>query len=154
MFEPLEPRDVEPQVELFELGPLSDPRTRLVERKPAPARDLDAADTVVCLGSELTAEEVAEARQVAAGTGAAVGATREVCDRGDLPRNRQIGLYGRAVAPRLLVTVGVGGDFEHTTGFVKAHVIAAVTADAGSPMLQSADVGLVGAWRELLPALL
>jgi electron transfer flavoprotein alpha subunit len=109
---------------------------------------------VVCLGPELAAEDVAEARAVAERAGAAVGGTREVCDRGDLPRNRQVGLYGRPVAPRLLVTVGVPGDFEHTTGYVKANVIAAISADPGAAMLQSADISLVGDWRELLPGLL
>ena len=97
---------------------------------------------------------MAEAGAVAERLGAAVGATREVCGRGDLPANRQIGLYGRPVAPRLLVSVGVPGDFEHTTGFVKAGVIAAINGDSAAPMLQGADVGVAGDWRELLPALL
>jgi electron transfer flavoprotein alpha subunit len=126
----------------------------LLAREPAPARDLDSADVVVCLGPELSSEEIAEARAVAERGGAAVGATREVCARGDLARNRQIGLYGRPVAPRLLVTVGVPGDFEHTTGFVKAAVIAAVNADGSAPMQRAADVAVAGDWRELLPALL
>jgi electron transfer flavoprotein alpha subunit len=154
MFEPLEPRDVEPVIERFDAHDVSDPGVTLLDRKPVPARDLDAADVVVCLGPELSSEEIAEARALAEGPGAAVGATREICGRGDLPGNRQIGLYGRPVAPRLLVTVGVPGDFEHTTGFVKAAVIAAVNSDGSVPMLQAADVGLVGDWRELLPALL
>ena len=154
MFDPLEPRDVEPRIERVELPPLPTPAARLVDRQHASARDLDAAETVVCLGPELAAEDVADARALAERSGAAVGGTREVCGRGDLARNRQIGLYGRPVAPRLLVTVGVPGDFEHTTGFVKAHVIAAVTADAGAAMLNGADVGIIGDWRELLPRLL
>jgi electron transfer flavoprotein alpha subunit len=154
MFEPLEPRDVEPRIERIDLGSLPEPAARLVDRKPAPARDLDEAEVVVCLGPELSSEDVAEARAVAERTGAAVGATREVCGRGDLPGNRQIGLYGRPVAPCLLLTVGVPGDFEHTTGFVKAAVIAAVNADGSAPMLRAADVGIAGDWRELLPALL
>jgi electron transfer flavoprotein alpha subunit len=154
MFEPLEPREVEPVIERFDLSDVSDPGITLLERKPIPARDLDAADVVVCLGPELSHEDVAEARAVAERGGGAVGATREVCGRGDLPGNRQIGLYGRPVAPRLLVTVGVPGDFEHTTGFVKAAVIAAVNSDGSAPMLQAADIGLVGDWRELLPTLL
>jgi electron transfer flavoprotein alpha subunit len=135
------------------VGRLPQPAARLVDRKPAPARDLDEADVVVCLGSELPPEDVADARAVAERLGAAVGATREVCERGDLPGNRQVGLYGRPVAPRLLVTIGVRGDFEHTTGFVKAGVIAAINRDGDAPMLRSADVGVVGDWRELLPAL-
>jgi electron transfer flavoprotein alpha subunit len=154
MFEPLEPRDAEPRVERVDLDQLPDPAARLVDRKAAPARELDEADAVVCLGPELSSEDARAARAVAERIGAAVGATREICDRGDLPRNRQIGLYGRPVAPRVLITVGVAGDFEHTTGFVKAGVIAAVNADSGAAMLQRADVGVVGDWREALPALL
>jgi electron transfer flavoprotein alpha/beta subunit len=154
MFEPLEPRETEPRVERFDLGALPEPTARLVDRRPAPARDLDEADVVVCLGPELSSEEAAEARAVAEPMGAAVGGTREVCGRGDLLGNRQIGLYGRPVAPRLLVTLGVPGDFEHTTGFVKAGVIAAVNGDHTASMLQGADVGVVGDWRDLLPALL
>jgi electron transfer flavoprotein alpha subunit len=154
MFEPLQPQDVEPRAERIDLGPLPEPTARLVERKPASARDLDEADVVVCLGPELSSEDVPDVRAVAERMGAAVGATRELCGRGDLPGNRQIGLYGRPVAPRLLVTVGVPGDFEQRIGFVKAGVIAAVTGTRGAAMLENADVGLVGDWRELLPALL
>jgi electron transfer flavoprotein alpha subunit len=151
MFEPLEPRDAEPVIERWTDHDVSDPGVTLLTRDPAPARDLDEADVVVCLGPELGAEEVAEARAVAERLGAAVGGTREVCERGELPQNRQIGLYGRPVAPRLLVTVGVPGDFEQTTGFVKAHVIAAVGRE---PSEQPADVAIAGDWRDILPALL
>jgi electron transfer flavoprotein alpha subunit len=153
MFEPLEARDVEPVIELFEHD-VSDPGVTLLAREAAAARDLDAAETVVCLGPELSSQDVTEAREIAEQAGAAVGATREVCARGDLPTNRGIGLYGRPVAPRLLVTVGVPGDFEQTTGFVKAAVIAAVNADASAPMLKAADVGIVGSWRDVLSAIL
>ena len=58
------------------------------------------------------------------------------------------------VAPRLLVAVGVRGDFEELTGFVKANVVAAVSADRGEPMVSAADVAVIGDWREALPALL
>jgi electron transfer flavoprotein alpha subunit len=150
MFEPLEAREVEPVIERFTDHDVSDPGVTLLAREPAPARDLDEADVVVCLGPELEQEEIAEARAVAERLGAAVGATREVCERGDLPRNRQIGLYGRPVAPRLLVTIGVPGDFEQATGFVKAQVIAAL----GTRPSGLSDVTVTGDWRDVLPALL
>jgi electron transfer flavoprotein alpha subunit len=146
MFEPLEPRDVEATVERFEVGDLPEPRLQLVEHSDAPARDLDEADVVVCVGGEL---DVLPALP----PGVALGGTRETCERGLLPRNRQLGLLGRAVAPRLLVAVGVAGDFEHRTGFVKADVVAAVNG-GDAPMLEAADVGLKGDWHALLPVLL
>jgi electron transfer flavoprotein alpha subunit len=151
MFAPLEPRDIQAHVERFELAALPDARTRVVERKPAPARDLDEADVVVCLGSELSSEDIPRARELAEAAGAAVGATRTVCERGDLPLNRAIGLYGRAVAPRLLLAVGVPGDTEEQTGFVKANVVAAVNHGEAS-MLSAADVGAVIHWEAAIPA--
>jgi electron transfer flavoprotein alpha subunit len=152
MFEPLEPRDsdsVPVERVSVELAP---PRMHAVDRTDASARDLDEADVVVCLGSELPSEDISKARAIAEQHGAAVGATRAVCDRGDLPRNRQIGLFGRPVAPRLLVAVGVPGDFEELTGFVKAGVIAAVN-HGEAPMLAAADVGAIIHWERAIPAL-
>ena len=153
MFEPLEPRDLDAGIERVELAAGGHGTIRLVDSKPAPARDLDESDVVVCLGSELESADIPRARALAEQHGAAVGATRTVCDRGDLPRNRQLGLYGRAVAPRLLVTVGVPGDFEELTGFVKADVIAAVNHGPRAEMLAAADVGAVIHWERAVPAL-
>jgi electron transfer flavoprotein alpha subunit len=147
MFEPLEPRDTEPRIERIEVGALPDSRTQLVERTAATAWELDEADIVVCAGPELD-----ELPSVPAGV--ALGATREVCERGMLPRNRQLGLFGRPVAPRLLITVGVPGDFEQLTGFVKANVIVAINRSREANMLRAADVALVGEPDELLRPLL
>jgi electron transfer flavoprotein alpha subunit len=85
--------------------------------------------------------------------GAAVGASRDVADAGWLPKNRQIGLTGRAVAPRLYLAVGVRGAFEHLVGSVKAGVIVALNKNERAPIFEAADVGVVGDWRETLPPL-
>jgi electron transfer flavoprotein alpha subunit len=153
MFEPLEPRDVEPEVRRLELAPLPEPRVRLVERRlDSPARDLEEADTVLCVGASVGGglrEVEAQARRL----GAAIGGDREACEAGLLPRNRQIGLYGRALAPALYVAVGVNADFEHLAGPMKAGVIVALDADVNAPMVREADLALLGDWRETLPAL-
>jgi electron transfer flavoprotein alpha subunit len=140
-------------VDRIPVEPPESQRIRHVARTQDSARDLDERGVVVCLGSELATGDVARARTLAEQHGAAVGGTLAVCERGDLPRNRQIGLYGRAVAPRLLVTVGVPGFFEELTGFVKAHAIIAVNHAAGAPMLTAADAGAVVHWENAIPAL-
>jgi electron transfer flavoprotein alpha subunit len=76
-----------------------------------------------------------------------------VTDAGWLPKNRQIGLTGRAVAPRLYIAVGVRGAFEHVVGSVKAGVIIALNSRERARMFEAADVGVVGDWRETLPPL-
>jgi electron transfer flavoprotein alpha subunit len=157
MYEPLEPRDsAEPEVSRVDIGPLPQPRTRLLEHRPLDGRDghaLDAASAVALAGPELGEEGVRELESLAAQVGAPLGGTREVCGAGWLPRQRQIGLDGRSVAPRLLITLGVPGDFEHLSGIVKAGVVVAINERKDAPMLSAADVALVGDWRELLPAL-
>jgi electron transfer flavoprotein alpha subunit len=159
MFEPVEPRDnAWAEIQRVALARLVEPRTRLVDRRngrASAAYRLDEAEVLVLVGPEAaSADSVTEIEALAERAGAAVGGTREVCEAGWLPLNRHIGLYGRPVAPRLLVTVGVPGDFEHLTGFVKAGVILALNEDPTASMLAAADVGLAGPWHEALPALL
>jgi electron transfer flavoprotein alpha subunit len=147
MFEPLTPRDVEPAIERFDPGGWPETRLNRTDHEPASVRDLDEADVIVCVGAE-----VGELPKLPAGV--ALGGTREACVAGLLPRSRQIGLLGRQVAPRLLVAVGVRGDAEELTGFVKANVVAAIAADRSAPMLGAADIAVVGDWRAVLPSLL
>jgi electron transfer flavoprotein alpha/beta subunit len=143
MFSPLDPREERASIEHFELDELPTPRSRLVEHRPARAYDLDEQDVVVLLGPDAPRGYRPEA--------AAVGGTREVCEEGDMPRNRQIGLHGRAVAPRVLVSVGVPGDFEQLTGIVKSAVVVAV--HGGEGMEAAADVVFNGEPEEIVPLL-
>jgi electron transfer flavoprotein alpha subunit len=143
MFAPLEERDATAVVERVELDELPSPRGRLVEHRPEPAHDLDEADVVVLLGPDAPGLQASE--------GVAVGGTREVCAKGALPRNRQIGLHGRPVAPRILVAVGVPGDFEQLTGIVKSTVVVAV--NSGAEMESHADVVFHGDANEVVAAL-
>ena len=140
MFAPLDPRDETATIERFELEALPGAQARLVEERAEPAHDLDEADLVVLLGAN--APEV---------NGASVGGTRDACAAGKLPRNRQIGLYGRPVAPPVLVAVGVNGDFEELTGIVKSNVI--VSVDGGAEMEAQADVIFRGDANQLIAAL-
>ena len=50
------------------------------------------------------------------------------------------------------MTVGVPGDFEELTGFVKAGVIAAVNHGEAA-MLSHADAGAIIHWEAAVPAL-
>src|SRR5439155_12171336 len=66
MFEPLEPRDVDATVDRIELGKLpAGTDAQLVDRKEAPARELDEAEVIVCLGSELPSADIPRARALA-----------------------------------------------------------------------------------------
>jgi len=158
MFPPVEPRDdAEAEIVELSLDGLPEPRARLVSREHRPdtaAYELDSAQLCLCVGKGIGGPEgIREAEAFAARLGAAVGASRGVTDAGWLPKNRQIGLTGRAIAPRFYLTVGVRGAFEHLAGSRKAGVIAALNVNERAPIFKHADVGVVGDWRETLPPL-
>jgi electron transfer flavoprotein alpha/beta subunit len=154
MFEPLEPRET-PEVERrrIELVNMPESQSEITEHvfHDDPPSELDEADVVVGVGAPVGSVDVLT--PVTKRVRAAIGGDRAACAAGIVPPSRQIGLLGRAVAPRLYLAVETGGDFEHLTGTVKASVIAAVARER-SPMLDAADIALVGDWRELVPPLL
>jgi len=147
MYEPLEPREFETEVQRIDLGSLPEPRVRVVERaRTWSSYDLDENDVVVGVGPDVDRGLPDEIRSM----GAAVAGTREACESGVVPRTCQVGLLGRPVAPRLYAGVGVGDDLEHWGGVVKARVIVTI----GDETPDEADVSISGEAREILPILL
>jgi electron transfer flavoprotein alpha subunit len=125
MFAPLEPRDVAGEIHRVALDEVPRARTKLLRRRGGTdAWRLDEADIVVLLGPNGGPPD--EVAGIAREAGAAFGATRDLCESGAVPWSYHVGLYGRPVAPRVLVAVGVPDDFEHLTGFVKADVVVAL----------------------------
>jgi electron transfer flavoprotein alpha subunit len=156
MYEPLVPRETaEFEVRPLDLGALTEPRVRLLERSEERESYLiDDADIVSLLGPGLGAPDaIPRIEAGAAAVGAVVAGTREVCAARWLEPTRSVGLLGRPVAPRLLVAVGVPGDDEQTGGFVKAGVVVAVGAGDGEPIREAADVIVEGEWQETLEPL-
>ena len=156
MFAPVDPRD-DAQAEVTGFRVERDSSLRLVEQehtRETAAYELDSADVCLCAGKGVGGPEaLAELESLAERLGGALGASRDVTDAGWLPKSRQVGLTGRAIAPRLLVEVGVRGSFEHLVGSVRAGVIVALNTNERAPIFEHADLGLVGDWRETLPPL-
>jgi electron transfer flavoprotein alpha subunit len=118
--------------------------------------DLDVlaeADTVIGVGMGVAPEEYPTLEPLRTLLRAELGATRKVTDQGWLPRARQIGITGRAIAPRLYVSIGASGKFNHSIGVRGAETVLAINPDQSAPIFDAADVGIVGDWREVLPLL-
>jgi electron transfer flavoprotein alpha subunit len=118
--------------------------------------DVDAllrAEVVVGVGQGVDPDGYAELDPLLDVLGARLGATRKVTDRGWLPHARQIGITGHSIAPRLYVALGTSGRFNHFVGVRSAGSILAVNPDPDAPLFAVSDVGIVGDWREVVPAL-
>jgi electron transfer flavoprotein alpha subunit len=90
---------------------------------------------------------------LAARLGAAIAATREVTDAGWLPRQHQVGLTGRSIAPRLYVALAASGAMEHLVGLRRAGTIVAINKSPKAPILRGADLGIVADVHDMLPHL-
>ncbi len=114
---------------------------------------LAEARTIIGVGQGVPPEKYAQLEPLRSILDAEIGASRKVTDKGWLPRARQIGITGRAVAPQLFVSIGASGKFNHMVGVRAAGTVLAINPDAGAPVFEHADVGIVGDWEAVLPLL-
>ena len=118
--------------------------------------DLDVladAHTVIGVGQGVDPSDYPALDPLLAALGAELGATRKVTDQGWLPRARQIGITGRSIAPRLFISLGASGKFNHMVGVRGATTVLAINTSPDALVFDAADVGIVGDWREVVPLL-
>lgn len=127
--------------------------TRTVRERLDTPDELASAPALVVVGTGVDPSRYGDFEPLCALLGATMGCSRKVADRGWMPRSRQVGLTGTISAPRLVVSVGASGKHNHVVGFKAAGAVLALNTDPGAEVFRSADVGIVGAWEEVLGTL-
>jgi electron transfer flavoprotein alpha subunit len=92
--------------------------------------------------------------ELAQALGGAVGASRVPCDLGWCPHSWQIGLTGKTVTPQLYIAIGISGAGQHMAGCGNAKAIIAINSDPDAAIFQEARFGVVGDYRQVVPALI
>ena len=132
-------------------------RARVVRREPKPAAgaDLAGSDRLVCIGRGLErAEDLPLIQELAGALGAELACTRPLSyEYGWLPEERMLGISGQRPSPRLLLSLGVSGQVQHTVGIMGSKVIVAVNRDPSAPIFKLADYGIVGDLYQIAPKL-
>lgn len=125
----------------------------VVEQDLGAAR-LDDADVVVTVGMGIGGpENIPVVRELVDVLDGALASTLRVATAGWLPPQLQLGLTGKAVAPRFYIALGVSGAANHLIGSRNAERIIAINSDAAALIFKSADFGVVGDWAQIVPAL-
>ena len=82
----------------------------------------------------------------------AVGASRPATDNGWVPTTQQVGLTGKIVTPDLYVAVALSGSSQHMAGCSGSKSIVAINKDPEANIFKEAQFGIVGDWKQVLPA--
>lgn len=147
------------RVEVLPLADVAASRVRVLERRRDPsaarAAALDEAEIAIGVGLGIGGPEALatiDAFAAALG-GAPVATTRDVVDKGWLPRQHQVGITGRAIAPRFYFAIGIRGAAEHMVGVRRSGTIVVVDKNPQAPIFAQADFGIVGDWADVVPRL-
>lgn len=116
---------------------------------------IDAAEVLVVAGRGIKkAEDLQMVRELAGLLGGQLACTRPVMEAGWLEAKRQVGLSGRTVRPKLIITCGVSGAVQFTAGMNNSEQIIAINKDENAPIFKTAHYGIVGDLYEIIPDLI
>ncbi len=136
------------------------PKTRgskIVDRKEKPkgSVNLKDAQAIVSAGRGFKKkEDLAILNELASVLNAVIGASRPLTsDLLWMPEDRQVGLSGVTVKPKLYVAVGISGQIQHLTGMRDSKLVVAINNDKNAPIFQECDYGAVGDLYAIVPEL-
>ena len=120
-----------------------------------PKKSISDAEILVVGGRGLQKEADLEmVKELAALLGGDWATSRPLVEKGWTTNDRQIGLSGRTVRPRLIITCGVSGAIQFTACMNGSDHIVAINTDENAPIFQVAHVAIVGDLYEIVPALI
>ncbi|MBM3700657.1 MAG: electron transfer flavoprotein subunit alpha [Actinobacteria bacterium] len=117
--------------------------------------NISEAEIIVVAGRALkTKKDMALAYELAEVLQGSFAGTRPLVEAGWIDSKKQIGLSGRTVKPKLIITLGVSGAVQFTAGMKSADYIFAINKDPSAPIFSVAHFAIVGDIYEIVPKLI
>ena len=129
--------------------------TALEIKKKVSEVGISDAEVIVAAGRGIKSEKDLEmVKELAKALNAEFACTRPLIEAGWVDAKRQIGLSGRTVRPRLIITCGISGAVQFTAGMNNSDYIFAINTDEKAPIFKVAHYGVIGDMYEVIPELI
>ncbi|WP_196593331.1 electron transfer flavoprotein subunit alpha [Pectinatus sottacetonis] len=125
-----------------------------VTKKPK-EKTIDNADVLVVAGRGIKKkDDIKMLEELANLLGGEVASTRPLVEIGWMDPKRQVGLSGRTVRPKLIITCGVSGAIQFVAGMNHAENIFAINIDPKASIFKTANYAITGDIYEVVPELI
>jgi electron transfer flavoprotein alpha subunit len=137
---------------------LYEPGLELIERveiKSSEEKPIEKAEVIVSGGKGLGSKDGFEiVKRLAELLNGTYAGSRKAVDMGWIQHDRQVGQTGKTVRPNLYVAVAISGAAQHVFGIREAKRVIAINNDPNAPIFESADYGVVGDYKQVIPELI
>ena len=117
--------------------------------------DISEADVIVACGRAFkTSEDMAIAYELADLLGGTVAVTRPMVEAGIKDAKYQIGLSGKTVAPKLIITLGISGAVQFVAGMNGSGLIISINKDPNASIFDVSHYGIVDDVFKVVPQLI
>ncbi len=118
-------------------------------------KNIESCDVLVVAGRGVKKkEDLAMIEGLAHLLGGELAGTRPLIEAGWIDAKRQIGLSGKTVRPKLIITCGVSGAIQFVAGMNHAENIFAINSDPKASIFKTANYAIVGDIYEVIPQLI
>lgn len=107
------------------------------------------SDDIIVSGGKGIAQQTERLKEFANTLGAELCASRALVDMELAPYERQVGLTGKNVSPRVYIAVGISGAVRHTCAIEGAQTVIAINPDKDAPIFDCADYGILARFEEI-----
>ena len=118
-------------------------------------RGIEDAEVIVAAGRGIKKpEDLAMLQELAELLDGRLASTRALVEAGWTDARCQIGLSGRTVKPKLIITCGISGAIQFVAGMNGSEKIIAINSDPDAPIFNIAHIGIRGDLYKIVPELI